>query len=260
MADPSLRATQLFGLTVHVGRLRDAVDDIVTLAHRGQGRHVCVASVDSLVRAHDDAAMAGAWREAALVLTDGMPIVWALRLAGHRNAQRVCGPDLLPPLLTRAAHEQLPVWFLGGTPAELQRIVARCAWRFPGLRVVGHCSPPQLPEQPPFDARLVDEINASGARLVLVGLGCPKQEHWMQTHAPHLHAVCIGVGYAFPLMAGTARRAPDWAQRAGLEWAFRLAEEPRRLWRRYLVGNTRFLVLLASLAWRRATARSPLPR
>jgi len=240
---PPLQETQLFGIRLSAGTLRAAVDQILDLARRGQGGTVCAANVDMLTQARRTPALARLMQEADLVVTDGMPLVWALRRFEGLQLERVNGPRLTLELCREAAAQGLGVYLFGGTPHELDAMAAALRERFPTLRLVGQESPPLLPAQPAADPEVIARIHASGAALVFVGLGCPKQEFWMQAHRPQLRAVCLGVGYAFALIGGVQKTAPPWMQRHGLEWLFRLGQEPRRLWRRYLVGNSIFVAL-----------------
>ncbi|MGM9516931.1 WecB/TagA/CpsF family glycosyltransferase [Roseateles sp. DB2] len=244
-----MQETRLFGVRLHAGCVEGVLQTLLAWASQGRSVTVCLANVDMLTQARRRPALAAALDEATLVLTDGMPLVWALRsLAGLRTVERISGPSLTQALLAQAQLQRLPVYFYGGGTAELARLEQNLRLRFPDLLIAGTESPPLLPEEPPEDAAALARIRASGARLVFVGLGCPKQEFWMRLHAPRLDAVCLGVGYAFPLLAGTQTRAPAWMQRSGLEWLYRLAQEPGRLWKRYLIGNSQFLGLcLAAL-------------
>ncbi len=244
-----MRECRLFGLRLTPGEQAPVLSELLRRAQRRQPGYVCLANVDMLSRARHRPALAATLDEAALVLTDGMPLVWALRgLLGLRGVDRLSGPTLTLVLLAQAEVLGLPAYFYGGSEAELARLLAQVRQRFPALPIAGAESPPLLPEEPPEDAAAVARIRASGARMVFVGLGCPKQEFWMRRHAPRLDALCLGVGYAFPLLAGTQTRAPRWMQRSGLEWLYRLAQEPGRLWKRYLLGNSQFLGLcLAAL-------------
>jgi exopolysaccharide biosynthesis WecB/TagA/CpsF family protein len=153
------------------------------------------------------------------------------------------GETLVMKLLARLGLWSAPVGFYGGHPEALEALVRNLSARFPGLRVVYAYSPPFRPLTPEEDERVTEEINASGARILFVGLGCPKQEWWMAEHKGRVRAVMLGVGAAFDFHAGRVRQAPVWMQRAGLEWLFRLVQELRRLWRRYLKHNPRFLLL-----------------
>lgn len=251
-----LRETRLFGIRLHAGTLQGAVDDVLALARRGRGGTVCVANVDMLTRARRTPSLAAVMEDAAFVVTDGMPLVWALRhLVGLRQLERVNGPRLTLDLCRDAASQGVSIYLFGGSPEELAAMAGALQQQFPSLRIAGQESPPMLPERPGLDPAVVARINASGASLVFVGLGCPKQEFWMSAHGPQLRAVCLGVGYAFALIGGLQRTAPDWMQRNGLEWLFRLSQEPGRLWRRYLIGNSQFVALclgaLPAALWRR---------
>lgn len=244
--------TTLFGVRLFATRPADATSAILALARQQQGL-VCVANVDMVTRAVSDTKLASVMRQAAMVVTDGMPLVWALRKRGQKGAERVYGPHLMRTLCAAAAQEGMPIYLYGGSPDELRALQQALRRDHPALLVAGAESPPMLPADPPFDAAVAARINASGARLVFVGLGCPKQEYWMGNHAGQVQAVMLGVGLAFAQLAGLKRSAPAWMSRMGMEWLFRLAQEPRRLWRRYLVGNSKFIwLLLMDLVQRKA--------
>ncbi|MGA7706059.1 MAG: WecB/TagA/CpsF family glycosyltransferase, partial [Solirubrobacteraceae bacterium] len=170
--------------------------------------------------------------------------VWALRLLGHPSATRVYGPDLMAHFCAHAALAGTPMYLYGGrSPEALDLLVARLCERFPGLRIVGGFSPPFRPLTAAERERVVAEIDACGAQVVWVGTGQPKQELWMHEMRPLLAApLLVGVGAAFDFHAGIVSQAPSWMQRSGLEWVYRLSREPRRLWRRYLTQNPRFVV------------------
>lgn len=234
--------TELFGIRVDVGDMNDAVRQICDHAERRQGGLVCVANVDMLTRAKRTPRLATLMQGAVAVVTDGMPLVWALRRLRHlTRASRVYGPGLVLAVCDAAAQRGQSVFLYGGTQQELALMQAGLLQRVPTLKIAGAVAPPMLPAEPGFDAAIVEQINASGASVVFVGLGCPKQEFWMDTHQQRLHAVSIGVGLAFALIAGTKSQAPRWMREHGLEWLYRLCQEPGRLWKRYLVGNTLFV-------------------
>jgi N-acetylglucosaminyldiphosphoundecaprenol N-acetyl-beta-D-mannosaminyltransferase len=252
----SLTESTLFGIRVCAGSMASATDAIIRHAKAGRGGMVCVANVDMVTRAKQTPRLKRIMAAATLVVTDGMPLVWALRkLNGLTQTERVNGPLLTLKLCARAEAEGLPVFFYGGTPSELERMLDNLRQRFPALQIAGAVSPPMLPSEPPLDERVVEVMNESGAGIVFVGLGCPKQEFWMEAHRETLKAIAIGVGFAFALIAGTKKEAPHWMQRNGLEWLFRLCQEPGRLWKRYLVGNSYFIayVLADLLSGRRKT-------
>ena len=179
-----------------------------------------------------------------LAVPDGQPLVWALRLLGHKQATRVYGPDLMERFCAHAATTGTPIYLYGGRSEEaLDMLKTRLRERFPGLRITGGWSPPFRPLTAEEQERVVAEIDASAAKVVWVGTGQPKQELWMSEMRPRLAApLLMGVGAAFDFHAGIISQAPAWMQRNGLEWLYRLSREPRRLWRRYASQNPRFVV------------------
>lgn len=206
---------------------------------------MCLANVHMTMEAHDSAAFRRVVNQADLVCPDGMPLVWLLRRRGRPGQGRVYGPNLTLHVCAAAEAKGLPVGFYGGSRIALERMVARLRARFPGLRIAYTESPPFRPVTPEADQRIVAALNASGVHILFVGLGCPKQEWWMAEHRSRVRAVMLGVGAAFDFLSELKPQAPVWMQRMGLEWLFRLGVEPRRLWRRYLVGNSRFVVHVA---------------
>jgi N-acetylglucosaminyldiphosphoundecaprenol N-acetyl-beta-D-mannosaminyltransferase len=192
------------------------------------------------VTARREATFAQVLQQAEMCTPDGAPVAWMLHRLGHAGQPRISGPDLMWRYCAWAAAHGDAIYLYGGSEGALTLLQQRLREAFPTLRIAGAYSPPMRPLSPDEDAAAVAAINASGAGTVWVGLGCPKQELWMHAHRDRIDAVMVGVGAAFDYHAGTLRRAPLWAQRAGLEWLFRLASEPRRLWRRYLVTNTLF--------------------
>lgn len=235
-----MKAAEVLGAPVTVASLEALTAAIMARAKAGEGGHVCAANVHMVTLARRDPDLMAAMRGAAFVACDGMPLVWYLRRHGHGDAVRVPGPDLMAELVARAEGDRLPVFLLGGGDALRARLVERLLAHHPGLVLAG-CEGPHVPARPGADPLLVARVAASGARLVLVGLGCPKQELWMAANAGALPAVLVGVGAAFAFHAGTLRRAPAWMRRAGLEWLHRLVREPRRLGPRYALTNTLFI-------------------
>jgi len=214
---------------------------ILDRAASGEPGYVCAANVHMVMEARDHSTFRDVVNGACLVTADGMPLVFMLRRLGIKAASRVYGPDLMLRLCETAANEDVPIALFGGTPESLEELQTRFARRFPALRVVYAHAPPFRPLTDDEDATEVRRIVESGAKLLFVGLGCPKQENWMHLHASRIGAVMLGVGAAFDFHAGRVRQAPAWMQRLSLEWAFRFAMEPKRLWKRYLRHNPRFV-------------------
>lgn len=235
----------VLGMRVDATTYEDAAARIFDWTRREESRYVCVATVNNVMEAYHAPGFRAIMREADLVTPDGMPLVWGLRLLGHRAATRVYGPDLTPVVLEMAERESIPVAFYGTAPQTLDRLMISVRNRFPNLDIAYAWSPPfrQLSEEE--DSKVVQDINGSGARILFVGMSTPKQDWWMAGHKGQLKAVMLGVGAAFDFMAGTKPQAPRWLMAAGLEWMFRLATEPKRLWRRYLKQNPKFMVLFA---------------
>jgi N-acetylglucosaminyldiphosphoundecaprenol N-acetyl-beta-D-mannosaminyltransferase len=231
---------------VDVCEMEDALERVAALINSGQGGYVCAANVHMVMEAFDDPAFARAVNAADLVVADGKPIALLQRRMGSPGARQVRGPDLMCRLIAEAERRGWAIGFYGSRPATLQAMADRAAREFPHLKISYLHSPP-FGEIPAESAR-AEKAAISGAAidLLFVGLGCPKQEKWMAANAADLRpAVLAGVGAGFDFYAGTVRAAPRWMQKAGFEWLFRLMSEPRRLWRRYLILNPRFLVLAA---------------
>ncbi|MBI4756207.1 MAG: WecB/TagA/CpsF family glycosyltransferase [Betaproteobacteria bacterium] len=219
----------------------EAVDRLQALGQARRSSYVCICNVHSVVTAWQDPAFRRVLNEAEMATPDGAPVAWALRILGFAGQQRINGPDLMWRFCGEAARDGTGIFLYGSTEGTLARLRARLEAEFPGLRVSGTYSPPFRKLSAEEDAQVVEMINRSGAGVVFVGLGCPKQETWMADHYGQVRAVMVGVGAAFDYFAGTVQRAPIWMQRGGMEWIHRLASEPRRLWKRYLVTNTLFL-------------------
>jgi N-acetylglucosaminyldiphosphoundecaprenol N-acetyl-beta-D-mannosaminyltransferase len=216
---------------------------IVGWAKQRLSKMVCVANAHMLVEAHWNPDFAEVLEQADIVTSDGMPLVWMMKLLGVRNQQRVAGMDILMALCRLSTQQNLKVYFLGCQQSVLDRMKARLDVDFPNLAIAGMEPLPFLPMTLQEDDDVLDRIQASGAHLVFVSLGCPKQEKWMAQHRGRVHAVMIGLGGAFPVYGGIKKWAPRWVREAGLEWAYRLMQEPRRLARRYGATNQAFLWL-----------------
>jgi N-acetylglucosaminyldiphosphoundecaprenol N-acetyl-beta-D-mannosaminyltransferase len=255
--DRMLQSRYIVGMRVDATSYEDAAIRVARWARSGESRYVCIASVNNVMEAYDDAEFRSIMNDADLVTPDGMPLVWGLRRLGVAHATRVYGPDLTPVLLTKASEEGIPVGFYGGSPAVLEAFLHRVEHDWPGLRVTYAWSPPFRDLTDEEDRRVVEEINSAGTRMLFVGIGCPRQEIWMSHHRGRVDAVMLGVGAAFDFLAGVKKQAPSVMQRTGTEWVFRFVTEPRRLWRRYLKHNPRFAVLLGAQLLREARRDKP---
>jgi N-acetylglucosaminyldiphosphoundecaprenol N-acetyl-beta-D-mannosaminyltransferase len=210
---------------------------------RGQGRSVCEAPVHSVMEARGDRVFRDAIEAADLVTPGGMPLVWMLRHLGFPMQRRVYGPELMLRVCAAAGRAKLPVGLYGSTSQVIEDLAGRLQERYPDINIVFGYAPPFRQLTREEDEQVVVEIEESGARVLFVGLGCPKQEKWMSDHRDRVALVMLGVGAAFDFISGNKAQAPSWLQRTGLEWAFRLAVEPNRLWFRYLYYNPLFMAL-----------------
>ncbi len=236
----------ILGVGISALTMRRALEVIDGWIARGERRYVCVATVHSVMEAQRDPALRAILNRSGLTTPDGMPLVWLSRRLGFPQVERVYGPDLLLALAEHGLERGYRHFFYGGAPGVAERLAARLRERFPGIRIAGAYAPPFRPLSPEEDAAVVALINRLRPDIVWVGLGCPKQERWMAEHVERLEApVLVGVGAAFDFLSGAKRQAPRWMQRHGLEWLFRLAQEPGRLWRRYLLDNPRFVLAVA---------------
>jgi N-acetylglucosaminyldiphosphoundecaprenol N-acetyl-beta-D-mannosaminyltransferase len=227
------------------GHVVDWMEEAIAAGVRG---YVTAAAVNLVMSAREEPATAEAVAGATLAVPDGQPLVWALKALGHRDATRIYGPDLMAAFCERAAAHGIPAYLYGGrTPEALALLQARLRERFPGLPIAGAYSPPFRALSESERADVAERIDGSGAAVVWVGTGQPKQERWMHEMRPLLAApLLVGVGAAFDFHAGLVSQAPRWMQGAGLEWAYRLSREPRRLWRRYARYNPRFVAAFAA--------------
>lgn len=236
----------LFGIGISPTTYEEAVQLILDAAEQRRPAVVACQAVHAVVTAGRDSELRRRVNSFELVTPDGQPVRWAINWLYRAGlAERVYGPELMLRVCSEAAAREVPIYLYGGTPDVLARLHRRLVRTCPGLRIAGSESPPFRPLTEEEDRQVVERINASGARLVFVGLGCPKQDHFAYEHRERLAAVQLCVGAAFDFHAGIKPMAPPWMQRHGLEWFFRLCCEPRRLARRYLVTNTLFVTKLA---------------
>ena len=212
-------------------------------ASSNESRLVCVANAHMLTEANRQTELAAVLETADIVTPDGMPLVWMMRLMGVPEQERIAGLDILLSLCQQAPSQNISIFFVGSEKRILAQMRERLNSEFPHLPIAGMDPLPFRPLTQAEDDAIIQKINKSGAGLVLVSLGCPKQEYWMAQHKGKIKAVMIGLGGAFPVYAGIHKRAPRWLQEAGLEWFYRLIQEPRRLWKRYWSSNPTFIWL-----------------
>ena len=255
---PPERAS-LFGISLHRIRMGDAIDLLLHWMVEGLPcRYVVTPNVDHIVKLQSFPAMQAAYRDASLVVADGWPLVAASRWLRQPLPERVAGSDLIPGLFT--AGKAIPgfrVFLLGGAAGVADQAAERIANRWPNVRIVGTASPRQGFESEPQESeQVIDAINAAAPHLLIVGLGSPKQEIWLQQNAHQILApVAIAAGATIDFLAGVQQRAPQWVQRLRLEWLFRLASDPRRLAGRYARDAVVF-PRLVSAEWRRLRSRA----
>ncbi len=205
------------------------------------GRYVCVSNVHMCMETYDNPSFRSIVNESDLTIPDGLPLVWAQKLLGYKKAEQVRGADLTLDLCEMAARENISVGFFGATPELLLALQSTLDEMFPGLDVAYSVSPPFREIKFDENQKYIHAINLSGVKILFIGLGCPKQEKWMAEHKDSVGCTMLGVGAAFDFIAGNKKHAPVLMRKMGLEWLFRLASEPRRLWKRYLKHNPRFV-------------------
>ena len=235
---------RVISIDVSVGSYKDFLTEILNLAKKKQSNYVCVANVHMLIEAYDNPSYREIVNNATITTPDGMPIVFYLKFIYKINQERVAGMDLFPDLLQKAAEQNLKVFLYGSTEEVLNKIVRKAKQIYPNLNIVGTYSPPFRPLTSSEKKYIINLINKLEPHIVFVSLGCPKQEKWMAEMYGQINSLMIGVGGAFPVFAGIQKRAPKWMQKLALEWFYRFLQEPRRLSKRYIYTNTKFLFLL----------------
>ncbi|MEZ5638297.1 MAG: WecB/TagA/CpsF family glycosyltransferase [Burkholderiaceae bacterium] len=246
---PMLARARVLGTPVTVCTFVQAQDELARLVARGGAAYVSCANAYSTTMATDQPAFAAVLAEADMVTADGMAVVWALRALGHPDAERVHNDDLFLACCAR-----FPDWrhyLVGGRDGQTDQVAAAMRARFPGIRIAGGSATPVRPVPAQQQEQILAQIRQARPDIVWVGMGTPAQDHWMHETAAQVGLPMVGVGSLFDLLAGRTRAAPEWVKRSGLQWAFRLMQEPRRLAGRYLVYNSRFVWGLARQWWRR---------
>ncbi|WP_328322335.1 WecB/TagA/CpsF family glycosyltransferase [Kribbella sp. NBC_00382] len=231
----------VLGIHVSVTDMEHTVGTFARWIDGGERHLVCVSDMNALLHARADKQLTEVYNTSGMTLPDGMPLVWAGKKAGFDRMDRVCGPDLIERVMAEAEQRGWSQYFYGGADGVAEKLRDTFTAKHPGLKVAGVYSPPYRALTAEEDDEIVARLNEANPDIIWVGLGAPKQERWMAEHRDRLDAaILIGVGAAFDFHTGRLDRAPDWMQRAGLEWSYRLYKEPRRLWRRYVLGIPRF--------------------
>lgn len=221
------------------------VDSWISSKERKSAKYICVTNVNSVVAAQKDPYLKQITNQSDISVCDGMPLFWLSKIKGFKAKDRVAGTTLMEKTLEFSQEKGYSSYFYGSTEHELKRLLLKTKEKYPRLKIAGSYSPPFKPLTPEEKKGVIENINNSDADFVWVGLGYPKQEIWMYEFKDHLKAsVLIGVGAAFDFFSGKKKRAPFWMRKLGLEWIFRFLCEPKRLWRRYIINNTLFIILL----------------
>ena len=242
------------GVRLSTGSFAEHIARFAAFGASHRSSYVCCVNVHMCVETHNDPAFAAVVNNADFATADGMPMLNMLNRTHGLQQERVAGNDIMPALMAEAERQGLGVFFYGGKQEVLDTIIARAAKDFPHLRIAGTESPPFRELSAGEIDQTVERINSSGAHIVLVSLGCPKQEKWMAGMKGKIDSIMLGMGGAFLLYAGVDTRAPKWMRDLSLEWAYRLVLEPRRLWKRYLITNTTFIWLSATERFRKRQA------
>lgn len=234
----------ILGVEIDATDIPRATDSILAFIAERQKTYICVAPVATIVDAQKDAEYRGVVNGAGMTVPDGMPVVWIGKSRG-KNIDRTYGPDLMSAVCDKGRAEGVKHFLYGGNEHVNALLVAKLRERYPGIEIAGTHAPGLLKIKEVESAEVLAKINQARPDVLWVGLGSPKQDFWMSIHRDKLDmSVMVGVGAAFDFLSGVKAKAPRWMQRSGLEWLFRLCSEPRRLWRRYLLGNSFFIFLL----------------
>lgn len=236
-----MRKVKVLNLDVHLTDHRSVVDSVFKVSNNGTSEYFCAANVHMCMEAFDNAEYGRIVNNAGMTVPDGRPLVWAQKLLGHHNARQVRGSDLMRNVCKEAEKRGIPLGLYGGSPKALTGFQHFLEQNYPNLRIACAISPPFRKLSEDEDKKYTDQINNSGAKILFVGLGCPKQEYWMAEHKEKVKCTMIGIGAVFVFFGETKKQAPKIMQQTGTEWIFRLATERGRLWKRYLKHNPRFI-------------------
>ena len=238
-----MKTGKILGVNICITDMRNTIDTIAANIDAWRGKYICITNVHTTIMAHDDENYMKIQNGSILTLPDGAPLSAYLRKHGYEDARRVAGPDLMHEILKISAEHGWKHFFYGSTDETLELLNKAIQDKYPGVVVSGMVSPPFRTLTEEEDKEYIDMINAAKPDFVWVGLGAPKQEIWMAEHEDKIDAIMLGVGAAFNFEAGNVKRAPKWMQKLSLEWLFRLSQDPKRLFKRYLITNTKYMWL-----------------
>lgn len=233
---------EILNIPIDVISWDEIISCISLWAKERSTRIICICNVHSVITAQNNTEFRASILNSDIATPDGAPLAWVIRKYGHKNQNRINGPDLMWRYCEHIQNKEESIFIYGSSKDSLSLLIKNLLYSFPNIKIAGSFSPPYRQLTTEEDQVITNKINESGASVVWVGLGCPKQEIWMSSHYNKIHAVMIGVGAAFDYHAGTIKRAPIWMQRYGMEWFFRMISEPKRLMRRYIVTNSLFIV------------------
>ncbi|MGG1678252.1 WecB/TagA/CpsF family glycosyltransferase [Neobacillus sp. NRS-1170] len=243
------KSEKIISTNISVINFNDVLNLIKNWVNQKESKYVCICNTHSVVTASNDKHFKEALETADLCTADGMPLVWVLKHRGHKNQDRVDGPNLMKNL---CEFENYRVFLYGSKKETLDKLEKELKILNKGLEIVGKISPPFRELENNEEREFIHQINSTNPDLIFVGLGCPKQEIWMYKNRNNINGVMIGVGAAFDYLTGNIKRAPLFIQRIGLEWLFRLIQDPKRLWKRYLYNNTMFVL---KIYWKRVSQK-----
>lgn len=248
---------RILGVNVAVTNMKDMVNLITNHVDELKGEFICLSNVHTTIMAYENAEYRNIQNSAFIALPDGRPLSFVQRLRGYKEAEQVSGPDLMPALWEATENTEISHYFYGSSEETIEALRTNLKKRFPNMKIAGMEAPPFRPLSEEEDEEAVQRINASGASILWVGLGAPKQEQWMYEHRGKINCLMFGVGAGFDFHAGTVKRAPLWMRNHYLEWLYRLTQDPKRLWKRYVTTNGKFILLSVkdAFVWRKYTEK-----
>ncbi len=254
-APPLSEKRRLLTANITAGTFKNFAEQVFWLSENRDSSYVCFANVHMLIEAYKDRDFNRVLNDADVAAPDGGPLSKLMKLLYGQQQDRVAGMDLMPELLAQAAARGKSVYFYGSTDDVLEAVVKTAKQKHPELKIAGYYSPPFRKLTDIEDTSIVNMINDTNPDLVFVALGCPKQERWMADHKGKVNACMLGVGQAYMTFAGLEKRLPKWARDLSIEWIYRLCQEPKRLWKRYLVTNSMFVALTLKLLAQRMVSK-----